>query len=63
MTHLANTISSKNRKTKKVNKKVYSWKIMHLSGFEPETSRVWSERDHHYTTGAHPSMILFDNLN
>ena len=36
---------------------------MHLSGFEPETSRVWSERDYHYTTGARPPEDLFDNLN
>ena len=29
---------------------------MFLSGFEPETSRVWSERDYHYTTGTMSSI-------
>ena len=42
---------------------IFTWKIMHLSGFEPETSRVWSERDYHYTTGARPPEDLFDILN
>ena len=46
-----------------VMKKINERKTMHLSGFEPETSRVWSERDYHYTTGARPSEDLFDALN
>ena len=32
---------------------------MFLSGFEPETSRVWSERDYHYTTGTMPSICFW----
>ena len=46
-----------------VMKKINERKTMHLSGFEPETSRVWSERDHHYTTGALPSQDLYHIFN
>ena len=35
-----------------------SYTKMFLSGFEPETSRVWSERDYHYTTGTMPSICF-----